>query len=304
LADLPPEPSPVVFQSANRSGVDADAASAHTGRRKAVSIVVFCSVAVLVVLCAILVPTIGVIGAPIGAAVAIAVGMSLWFGSTSLLLRSLRTTGADELDEPRVFNLVDGLCATMGLPPPEIQLVDDPLPGALAIGLDADRAVLVLTTGLLSALDPVELEGVLAHELSHIKRGDNACATVAPAAVLPIARAVPPARASLGNFVHRMAGRGREFEADRRAVSVTRYPPGLRQALCTLTEAPDDVGVRAASTLTSRPVVQVTRWLWTVPFEFDGPRSSGRAADTESGHAGATGELDAPDVRIAALDEW
>jgi Zn-dependent protease with chaperone function len=222
--------------------------------------------------------------------VALFVATLLWRGATTVLLRSLGTGGADEDDDPRVFNLVEGLCATMGLAFPDLQLLDDPVPDALALGLRPDRAVLVLTTGLLDSLDPVELEGVLAHELTHIKRGDTAPATIAAAALLPVARIVPGA----SGLVHRWAGPGREFETDRLAVGVTRYPPGLRQALSTMNaamgEASASTGVPDARGLARRPAVQLTRWLWTVA-----PGAEPTAP---------AGELDAPMVRIAALDEW
>jgi Zn-dependent protease with chaperone function len=268
-------------------GRDADTAAVHRGRRRALTVVALVSLVVLAVLVVILVPTVGAaIGIPVAVVVGAAAGAALWWGSTPMLLRALGTGGADEDEDPRVFNLVDGLCATMGLPFPDIQLLDDASPDALALGRRPDGAVLVLTTGLLESLDPVELEGVLAHELTHVKRGDIAPATVAAAAMLPVARIMPNA----GSLVHRWAGRGREFDTDRLAVTVTRYPPGLRQALATMGKAANPPSGAVQSALATRPAVRLTRWLWTVAPGGD--------------LAGDVGELDAPAVRMAALDEW
>jgi hypothetical protein len=164
----------------------------------------------------------------IGLVVAVALGActwaAVWFGAPHLLLGRLGGRFVEEEDVPRAANLVDGLCGTMGLPLPGMMLVDDPFRGALAIGRNERTATLVLTTGLLRALHPVELEGVLAHELSHIKSGDMASATMAAAVVLPVA----PLFAGSPELVRKLAGAGRELAADERAYSVTRFPPGLR----------------------------------------------------------------------------
>ncbi len=88
-------------------------------------------------------------------------------------------------------------------------------------------------------------------------------------------------------------GRGREFRTDQLAASVTRYPPGLRQALAVMVDGPVP---RSPSPLAGRGVALVTRWLWTVSLpDADGARRS---------PGGAAGGLDDPAVRIAALDEW
>ena len=91
-------------------------------------------------------------------------------------------------EHPRLHNLVDGLCATMGLPRPIICLVDSPVPNAMAVGRDPATAWLIVTSGLDRSLTLVELEGVLAHELVHIKRHDTVVSGVAVIAALPWAR--------------------------------------------------------------------------------------------------------------------
>jgi Zn-dependent protease with chaperone function len=188
----------------------------------------------------------------------------------------------------RAENLVDGLCATMGLEPPDILVIDESTRQALALGRKSGVAVLVVTSGLLDALDPVSLEGVLAHELVHVKRADIAPATMAAAMLLPVAGFIP-----VSGLVHTLAGRGREFRTDRLAVAVTRFPPGLHDALVLMAEGP---APRAPSALTRRGVARATRWLWTVAL----PETPG--GDVMS--PDVAGELDAPAVRLSTLAEW
>ena len=77
-------------------------------------------------------------------------------------MRALHAEPADEDDYARVFNQVEGLCATMGLALPTVCVVEDDLLGALVLGRRRRVAVLVVTSGLAESLDPVQLEGVLA----------------------------------------------------------------------------------------------------------------------------------------------
>jgi heat shock protein HtpX len=223
----------------------------------------------------------------VGLVVAVVLGAcawaGVWFGASRLLLGRLGGRAVEDEDVPRASNLVDGLCATMGLPLPAMVLVDDPFRGALAIGRNESNATLVLTTGLLRALHPVELEGVLAHELSHIKSGDMASATMAATVILPLA----PLFAGSPELVRKLAGPGRELAADERAYAVTRYPPGLRDALVKMTAGPPPA---SPSTLASAGTGRVLRWVWTVVPELLAPGST-------------VGVLDAPATRVAALDE-
>jgi hypothetical protein len=225
-------------------------------------------------------PIVGLVAAVV---VGAAVWAGVWFGAERLIISRLGGSFVEDDDVPRAANLVDGLCATMGLPLPSLFLVDDPFRGALAVGRNERTAVLVLTTGLLRALDPVELEGVLAHELSHVKSGDMATGTMAAAVVLPLA----PILSGSPELVRKLAGSGRELAADVRASSVTRYPPGLRDAIVKMSAGPSPAPPSAiASPGTSR----VLRWLWTVVPELLAPAST-------------VGVLDSPATRIAALDE-
>jgi len=232
-----------------------------------------------------------VVGVVVGAVAAAVCGAVLWRASPRIVLRALGARPVDEAEVPGPWTQVEGLCATMGLPVPAMYLIDEEIPGALAVGRGLTDGALVLTRGLVALLDPVALEGVLAHELAHVKRGDIAPASVGAALVLVLGLPV-----GVGHSVLTLAGSGREFEADRHAVSVTRYPPGLRQALDRMCLAMADGGGPAAGSLAQRRAGQVTRWLFTVPLPG---RAGGRGRDED-----LSGRLDAPSVRIAALDEW
>jgi heat shock protein HtpX len=284
-----------------------DSATAHRNRRRARLIAALPALLLFVVLLVVF-SAIGalMVGVIVGAVVGAVVGVSLVYGATGVLLRSLRARPTDEDDLPGAYNLIEGLCASMGLPLPGVWLVDDPLPDALALGRGPSTGCLVLTSGLVDTLDPVALEGLLAHELTHIRRGDIAPATVAAALCLPLAVVVPGA----GSFVHGLAGRGREFRTDQLAVGVTRYPPGLRQALSHMVGGPSPA---SGSPLSGRAVARSTRWLWTVALPVSSiggaqPQATTRGTDAVASdpqdREKMVGELDAASVRIAALDEW
>ena len=156
-----------------------------------------------------------------------------------MVVRSVGATPSDEWEHPRLHNLVDGLCATMGLPRPTICVVDSAVPNAMAVGRDPDSAKLVVTSGLDESLTLVELEGVLAHELVHIKRHDTVVAGLAVVVTVPWA--VLRGNAAGADRVHTLVGRGREFSADQRAAAVVvRYPPGIGSALEVMVDRPGE----------------------------------------------------------------
>lgn len=237
-----------------------------------------------VVLLAILVVPVGpVVAVVVAAVVGVATAAASWRRAPGAVLRALGARPVDGNEWPRPVGLVEGLCATMGLSTPTLAVVDDPAADALAVGTGPATATVVLTRGLLEQLGPVELEGVLAHELSHVKHGDVALSTVLSALALPLARFGDP-----GELVRRVRGRGLELATDQRAVAVTRYPPGLRAGLATMAES---VEPGAGGGMLATRAGRATRWLWTVPL---GPAPEGEAL---------VGALDAAEVRMAALDE-
>src|SRR4051794_16977835 len=90
-----------------------------------------------------------------------------------------RAKPADPTTYARLHNLVEGLCIAAGLPKPRVYVIDDPAPNAFATGRNPKHAAIAVTTGLLEKMNRVELEGVLAHELSHVKNYDILVSTLA-----------------------------------------------------------------------------------------------------------------------------
>ncbi|MEI7620450.1 MAG: M48 family metallopeptidase [Candidatus Falkowbacteria bacterium] len=164
-----------------------------------------------------------------------------------------------------LFHIVENLCITAGLPVPKIYLIDDSAPNAFATGRDPEHAVIAVTSGLLEKLEKNELEGVIAHELSHIGNRDILLATIVTvlvgivvlladwfmrwsffggrrnndekgggeiAAVITILAIVLSILAPFFAYMMQFSiSRKREFMADSNAALLTRYPEGLARAL-------------------------------------------------------------------------
>jgi heat shock protein HtpX len=208
----------------------------------------------------------GVAGIVIAVVVASVLALVSYYQSDKIALAASNAKPADESEYRRYHNLVEGLCIAAGLPKPRLYVVDDPAPNAFATGRNPKHAALAVTTGLLDTMNRVELEGVIAHELSHVKNYDILVTTVAVLAVGVIAlladiglrfafwggmdeRRDSSDSNGLGGllavlslallllapfvgYVMQFAmSRNREFLADASGVQLTRYPPGLTSAL-------------------------------------------------------------------------
>jgi heat shock protein HtpX len=160
---------------------------------------------------------VGGLGAGLGLAVVV-IGFAPGVGERA----ALRDAGAEAADPrrlPRYHNLVEGLCQAAGLPVPRLYVVDSDAANAFSVGRDPEQGALVVTRGLLTHLNRVELEGVLAHELHHIWSWGARLGT------LGVALGRVP------GLLRLIAQPRREFDADEAGARLTRYPPGLVSAL-------------------------------------------------------------------------
>jgi heat shock protein HtpX len=179
-------------------------------------------------------------------------------------------TGARQIemrDHPELFRIVENLSITAGLPMPKVFIVEDPAPNAFATGRSPKHAVVAVTTGLLAILDRAELEGVIAHELSHIGNRDMLVMTVAVVLagfvaivadmflraaafgggsdnrdsrlgiIIVILAIVGSILAPIAAQLIQLAiSRRREFLADASGALLTRYPEGLATALIKISQ--------------------------------------------------------------------
>ncbi len=168
-----------------------------------------------------------------------AAGLAAWMfrsmrGFSDRFLASLAPRPADPTDQARLFNLVDGLCVANGVNEPQLFVVDDAARNAAVVmvaGGEGQQAALVVTAGLLDSLSRIELEGVVAQQLGHVRDGDAALATFAASLFeLPLVGSLlaPRVASTLDPEL--------EAWADLAAVRMTRYPPGLASALERLQE--------------------------------------------------------------------
>jgi Zn-dependent protease with chaperone function len=223
-----------------------------------------------------------VAGAAVGLGVLILVAAVIWRAATPIALRVLRARPLPEEEAPGLYNTVEGLCPTFGVRQPTLMVVDDAVPNACSLGRDTDSAVLIVTSGLIDRLGLIELEGIIGHELTHVKRHDTVVSAVAVTVVGPLSFLTGSDR-----LLHAAVGRGREWRADAVAVASVRYPPGLHDALETLVST--EAAARTSFFAGRRHVM--TRWLWVDP-------TVGRRLVIDDG------DLDSTAVRIAALAEW
>jgi heat shock protein HtpX len=101
-----------------------------------------------------------------------------YYASGSQALAMAGATPITKADNPRLYRIVENLAITTGLPMPKVYIVDDPAPNAFATGRDPEHAAVAATTGLLELMDDAELEGVMAHEIAHVKNFDIRVTTI------------------------------------------------------------------------------------------------------------------------------
>jgi heat shock protein HtpX len=105
-----------------------------------------------------------------------------WWFSDKAAMRAMRAREVTPDEAPELHGMIDRLCSLADMPKPRVAIADSPVPNAFATGRSPERSVVCVTTGILQILDAEELEGVLAHELSHVAHRDVLVMTVAASA--------------------------------------------------------------------------------------------------------------------------
>ncbi len=206
----------------------------------------------------------GLAGLVVALVIAAVMSFASYFAGDRLVLRVSRAKPASKEQYPKLHNIVEGLVIASGLPKkPDIYVIEEQAPNAFATGRNPEHSSIAVTTGLLEITNRVELEGVLAHELSHVKNRDILVGTLTATLVgvvvllaswmrwgmfmgggrrggrdgggssiflfLAIFAAIlAPLAAQLIRFA---VSRKRELLADADGALMTRYPPGLASAL-------------------------------------------------------------------------
>lgn len=195
------------------------------------------------------------IGALIGS---IVYALFSYYGSAKVALSFNGAKQIHKQDNPRLWRVVENLSITEGLPMPNVYIIEDNGLNAFATGRDPEHASVAITTGLLNALEDSELEGVMAHELGHIKNYDIRVSMVVFGLVVAISLLadiflritffssedddMPPVMMAFGliamilapfvaAIVQAAISRKREYLADATGALTTRYPEGLASAL-------------------------------------------------------------------------
>jgi heat shock protein HtpX len=207
-----------------------------------------------------------------GLVLAVVVSMTMaavgYYASDKIVLTISRARPATKEEFPYLYNVVEGLAIAAGLPAPKCYVIDDTAPNAFAAGRKPETAVICVTTGILEKLNRVELEGVIAHEMSHIKNFDVRLQTLvvvmagivallsdwmlrsflwgggrrrggrsrsgsggAGGILILVGLALAVLSPFIATIIQLAVSRKREFLADASGAMLTRYPAGLASAL-------------------------------------------------------------------------
>lgn len=235
-----------------------------------------------------------------GLGLAVALSAGSYFYGDRIVLASTRAREVTAEQEPRLHNIVEGLAIAAGIPKPRVYVVPEEAPNAYATGRDPEHSSIAVTQGLLGAMNRVELEGVVAHEMSHILDRDMLVGTIVATLVGAVVlmseffmramwwggiggrrgndRGGGPVEAILfavgfvliilapifGQIVRFAMSRQREYLADAQGAMLTRYPPGLAAAL---------KKIAANSSIPMRSANNATAHLWlNQPSRVQGER--------------------------------
>ncbi len=240
---------------------------------------------------------------PAGLVVALAIALVMSIGSyrygDRIVLASARAREVTPDEEPRLHNIVEGLSIAAGIPKPRVYVIPEQAPNAFATGRNPAHSSVAVTRGLLDTMNRVELEGVVAHELSHVvdrdilvgtivatlvgavillseffmrwfwwggfrgRRGDDRGGGPAAGIFFAIGILLLILAPIFGQIIRFAVSRQREYLADAQGALLTRYPPGLAAALRKIAAAP--TAMRSANNATAH------LWL-SQPSRFEGEK--------------------------------
>jgi heat shock protein HtpX len=227
----------------------------------------------------------GVAGLVAALVIAIFLSIGSYRYGDRLVLASTRAKEVTREQEPRLHNVVEGLCIAAGIPKPRVYVVPERAPNAFATGRNPEHSSIAVTRGLLDMMNRVELEGVVAHELSHVRdrdilvgtvvatlvgtvvlisefflrwfwwggmggrRGDDRSGGGLEAIFFVIGLVLLILAPIVGQIIKFAVSRRREYLADAEGAMLTRYPPGLAAALRKV--AASDHAMRSANNATA-----------------------------------------------------
>jgi heat shock protein HtpX len=205
-----------------------------------------------------------------------------WFSyyhSDKIALKSAGAVQIQRENNPYVWRMVENLCITNGMPMPKVHIIDSPALNAFATGRDPEHASIAFTTGIIDALENEELEGVAAHELSHIKNYDIRVMTIvvvlvgtvsimadmffrmrffgggsrktnnhASIVLIVVGLALLILSPIVAELIKLAISRKREYLADASGALLTRYPEGLARALEKIAASPQKLATASTAT--------------------------------------------------------
>ncbi len=231
--------------------------------------------------------TFTILVAAIAGVVAFVMTLASYYGGSSAVLAMSGAKPIQKADDPQLFNVIEELSIAAGLPMPAIYVIDDSAPNAFATGRDPKHSYVAITTGLREKLNRDELQGVMAHELSHVRNYDILFATLMAVMVgvlvmlcdiflrsmwwgagsrrrrdrdegggsgglqvvlLIVALALAIIAPILAHIIQMAMSRQREYLADASSVELTRNPAGLASALAKIAADPDVLEVASRAT--------------------------------------------------------
>jgi heat shock protein HtpX len=216
----------------------------------------------------------GILTTAVAVAIGALAGIGTYFAGDSLVLTVSGAREVDESQAPQLMNVVREMAIAANVPMPKVYLIDDTAPNALATGRDPAHASVAITTGLLEKLDREELQGVIGHELAHVRnldirfslvvgvmvgaiailadfflrftfwgggrsRGRDGGGGGAQAIVFVIAIVLAILAPLISRFIQLAVNRQREYLADASAIELSRNPYGLERALAKISGDPE-----------------------------------------------------------------